>query len=146
MREEKKKNLNGTESECGEAEKDPAMKDSKDKKRNYETWKSSSTERDRTSIGSDGVNVSTNSVVHDASQPASNISGHLAGDETGTLPVFTDFWGDFFLHYYNNGSVWKWTWTQRPYTLLLAEFRAVVSTTDGDSAMQVHTSVSEQRL
>lgn len=28
----KKKNLNGTESECGEAEKDPAMKDSKDKK------------------------------------------------------------------------------------------------------------------
>lgn len=33
MREEKKKNLNGTESECGEAEKDPAMKDSKDKKR-----------------------------------------------------------------------------------------------------------------
>lgn len=27
-----KKKLNGTESECGEAEKDPAMKDSKDKK------------------------------------------------------------------------------------------------------------------
>lgn len=68
----------------------------KGQKRNYETWKSSSTERDRTSIGSDGVNVSTKSVVHDASQPASNISGHLAGDETGTLPVFTDFWGDFF--------------------------------------------------